>query len=102
MLQNLFCLFLQRNRLAEKIILQQHGASVHFAKVVRLWLNEKFGDQWIGQGGAISCGSGPFKRSNNARNSINQQTNTARRFLQIRSRLNFCISVEGNTFEWYL
>ena len=35
MLQNCFYPFLQRNRLTGKIIFQQDGASIHFAKAVR-------------------------------------------------------------------
>lgn len=45
MLQSFFYPFLQRNRLTGKIISQQDEASIHFAKAVRSWLNEKDGDR---------------------------------------------------------
>ncbi|CAF4921098.1 unnamed protein product [Rotaria sp. Silwood1] len=54
MLPNFFYPFLQKKRLTGKIIFQQNGASVHFAKAVRSWLKDKFDDRWIGRGGPIS------------------------------------------------
>jgi hypothetical protein len=130
MLRNFFYPFLQRNRLTGKIIFQQDGASVHFAKSVRLWLNEKFGDRWIGRGGPISWAPrspdltpldfflwGYIKtniyktrikdlddlkdRITQEIQSINQKT-LQNVFLEIGRRLNFCISLEGDTFEQYL
>ena len=41
-------------RLNNKMIFQQDGAPCpHFSKEVRAWLNEKFNERWIGQGGPI-------------------------------------------------
>ena len=95
--------FVLECRLTGKIIFQQDGASIHFAKAVRSLLNEKFGDRWIGRGGNISWASRlsdltpldfffmgsyqnkylqnknkrsrRFERSDNSRNSINRQEN---------------------------
>jgi hypothetical protein len=54
MLKNFFYPFLQKKKITNKIIFQQDGASIHFSKRVRSWLNEKFDNRWIGRGGAIS------------------------------------------------
>ncbi|CAF3997062.1 unnamed protein product, partial [Rotaria sp. Silwood1] len=54
MLQNFFYPFLQKKGLNRKIIFQQDGASIHFAKAVRSRLDNKFNDRWIGRGGPIS------------------------------------------------
>ena len=51
MLKTYFYPIIQRKRLANKIIFQQDGSPPHFSKQVRAWLNEKFGDRWIGRGG---------------------------------------------------
>ena len=37
----------------QKIIFQQDGAPACYGKVVREWLNEKFGERWIGRRGFI-------------------------------------------------
>jgi hypothetical protein len=54
MLQHFFYPVLQQKKLTRKIMFQQDGASAHFAKTVRSWLDEKFNDRWIGRGGPIS------------------------------------------------
>ena len=45
---------MQRKRLNNKMIVQQDGASPHFSKEVRTWLNKKFDGRWIGRDGSIS------------------------------------------------
>jgi hypothetical protein len=48
MLQHFFYPVLRQKKLTRKIMFQQDGASAHFAKTVRSWLDEKFNDRWIG------------------------------------------------------
>jgi hypothetical protein len=130
MLQNFFCPFLQKKKLTRRIIFQQDGASVHFAKAVRSWLNDKFDDRWIGRGGPIPWAPrspdltpldfflwGHIKTNiyktrikdlDDLKTRITQEIQLIEKktlhnvFLEIGKRLNFCISLEGNTFEEYL
>ena len=53
-LESFFYPYLQRRKITKKIIFQEDGASAHFAKSIRSWLNEKFDNRWIGRGGSIS------------------------------------------------
>ena len=53
-LKNYFYPIIQRQRLHNKMIFQQDGASPHFSKEVCAWLNEKFNGKWIGRDGLIS------------------------------------------------
>ncbi|CAF1445158.1 unnamed protein product [Adineta ricciae] len=54
MLKNYVYSIIQRKRLTNKIIFQQHGAPPHFLKEVCAWLNEKLDDRWLSRGGSIS------------------------------------------------
>ena len=57
MLLNYFHPILQKKRLNKFIIFHQNGAPAHFAKSVRVWLNEIFNDRWIVRGGPLSWAS---------------------------------------------
>ena len=54
MLKDYFYPPIQRNRLNNKMILQQDGTSPRFSKEVRIWLNKKFNGRWIGRGHPLS------------------------------------------------
>jgi hypothetical protein len=129
MLKNFFYPFLQRKKITNKIIFQQDGASIHFAKAVRSWLNEKFDNRWIGRGGEISWAPrspdmtpldfflwGHIKTNiyktnvrdlDDLKSRISQEILAIKKetlhhvFLEVEKRLNFCISVQGDTFEQY-
>jgi hypothetical protein len=127
MLKNFFYPFLQKKKITHKIILQQDGASIHFSTGVRSWLNEKFEDRWIGRGGTISWAprspdmtpldfflwghikNNIYKTSigdlDDLKCKITQEIRMIKQetlhnvFLEVKKRLNFCISVQGDTFE---
>lgn len=99
-------------------------------QIFRSWLNDKFDNRWIGRGGPISwaprspdltpldfCLWGYIKTNiyktkvkdlDDLKTRITQQIQLIEKktlenvFVEIRKRLNFCISLEGNTFEQYL
>ena len=54
MLETFFYPFSKKRKIMKRINFQQDGISVHFAKTVRSWLNDKFGNRWMGRGGSIS------------------------------------------------
>ena len=41
MFQNFFCLVLQTKKLTGRMIYEQDGAPVHFAKIIHRWLYEQ-------------------------------------------------------------
>jgi hypothetical protein len=127
MLQTFFYPILQKKKLTGRTIFQQDGASAHFAKSVRSWLDVKFSDRWIGRGGPISWAPRSpdlspldfflwgYIRANIYKTRIEDLNDLKTRiaqeiqsidkktlhdvFLETGKRLNFCISLEGNTFE---
>ena len=130
MLQNFFYPVLQKKKLTGKAIFQQDGAPAYFAKTVRSWLNNKFNDRWVGRGGLISWAPRSLDLSpldfflwgyirtniyktrikdfNDLKTRITEEIQSIEKktlhnvFVEITKRLNFCISLEGNTFEQYL
>jgi transposase len=130
MLEEYFYPIIQQKRMTKKIIFQQDGAPAHFSKTVRSWLNDKFPDRWIGRGGPISWAPrspdltpldfflwGHVKTNvyktkvqdiDDLKARITQEIKTIKTetlhnvFSEISKRMNFCISVEGDTFEQYL
>ena len=98
-------------------------------KTVRSWLNDKFDDRWIGRGGSISWAprspdmtpldfflwgyiksniyNNNIKDLNDLKSKITQEIRAIEKetlknvFLEVEKRLNFCISVQCDTFEQY-
>ena len=54
MLQDFFCFILQTKKFTVRIIFEQGGASAHFAKTIRSWLNDKFDNGWVWRAGPTS------------------------------------------------
>ena len=130
MLENYLYPILQRKRLTKRIFFQQDGAPAHFSKQVRAWLSQKFNNRWIGRGGPISWAPrspdltpldfflwGHVKTQVYKRKVANIDELKARIieeiraigketlhnvFSEVKKRLNFCIEVQGDTFEQYL
>lgn len=130
MLKNYFYPIMKRKRLHKKMIFQQDGAPPHFSKAVREWLNENFDTRWIGRGGPISWAPrspdltpldfflwGYLKTKvyktrvddiDDLKDRIEQEIKAITKetlenvFDGIVKRLNFCIDVNGNTFEQYM
>jgi hypothetical protein len=136
MLKNYFYPTIQRKRLTNKIIFQQNRAPPHFSKQVRVWLNEKFDERWIGRGGPISwvprssdltpldfylwgyvktfdvlktiVYKTTINDTDDLKNRIEREIkgikkDTLNNVLNgIVKRLNFCIDVNGDTFELYI
>ena len=98
-------------------------------KTVRSWLNDKFDDRWIGRRGSISWAprspdmtpldfflwgyiksniyNNNIKDLNDLKSKITQEIRAIEKetlknvFLEVEKRLNFCISVQCDTFEQY-
>jgi len=130
MLQNYFYPILQKKRLIKSIIFQQDGAPAHFPKFVRTWLDNLFNNRWIGRGGPISWAprspdltpldfflwgylktnvyKTPVEDLDDLKARITNEIELIKKetfhnvFLETVKRLNFCIDVNGNTFEQYL
>jgi ribosomal protein S25 len=130
MLQNYFHPIMKNKRMIKKMFFQQDGAPAHFSKNVRAWLNNNFGDRWIGRGGPISWAprspdltpldfflwghvktnvyKTQVKDLNDLMARITREiqaitTETLHNvFLEIEKRLHFCIKVNGDNFEQYL
>ncbi len=104
--------------------------AIHFSKEVRSWLNKVFDGRWIGRGGPISWAprssdltpldfflwghlktnvyKTPVRDLNDLKTRIANEIKIIKNetlsdvFSEIVKRLNFCIEVEGNSFEQYL
>jgi hypothetical protein len=104
MLDSYFYPSLQKKRMAKKIIFQQDGASAHFSKAVCSWLDEKF-FLW----GLIKRNIYKTKVQDidELKTRIIEEieaikTETLRNvFMETSKRMNFCISIKGDTFEQY-
>ncbi len=130
LLKNYFHPILKKKRLDKKVIFQQDGAPPHFSKQVRAWLGENFDGRWIGRGGPISWAprspdltpldfflwgfikTKVYTRTvvdiDDLKNRIEEEIKSIKKetlqnvFDSIVKRLEFCIDVNGNTFEQYL
>ena len=117
---NYFYPILQKKRMTKKVIFQQDGAPAHFSKAVRSWLDEKFHDRWIGRDGLQDHQTWhrwTFSKQIFIKTKVRDiddlkariieeveaiKTETLRNvFMEISERLNFCISIKGDTFEQY-